>query len=41
VSRRLGELAGALAADQLTGIELVLGPHEPPDLVVWARVAPR
>jgi len=41
VSRRLGEVAGALAADQLTGIELVLGPHEPPDLVVWARVAPR
>lgn len=41
VAKRLGEVAGAIAADQLTGLELVLGPHEPPDVVVWARVAPR
>lgn len=40
-SRRLGEVAGALGSDQLTGIELVLGPHEPPDVVVWANVASR
>jgi hypothetical protein len=41
VPRRLGELAGAMAADELTGVELVLGPHEPADVLVWARVAPR
>jgi hypothetical protein len=41
VSRRLGEVAGALGSDRLTGLELVLGPHEPPDLVVWAKVASR
>jgi hypothetical protein len=40
-SRRLGEVAGILGSDQLTGIELVLGPHEPPDIVVWAKVASR
>lgn len=41
VPRRLGELAGAMAADELSGVELVLGPHEPADVLVWARVAPR
>ena len=41
VSRRLGEVAGAVAADKLAGLEIVLGPHEPPDVVVWARVSPR
>jgi len=41
VAKRLGEVAGALGSDQLTGLELVLGPHEPPDVVVWAKVASR
>ncbi|NVB83763.1 MAG: hypothetical protein HOV81_35640 [Kofleriaceae bacterium] len=41
VPRRLGELAGAMAADELSGVELVLGPHEPADVLVWARIAPR
>ena len=41
VATRLGEVAGALGSDQLTGLELVLGPHEPPDVIVWAKVASR
>lgn len=39
VPTTLGSLAGALGSEQLESVELVLGPHEPPDLVVWARVA--
>ncbi len=34
----LGQLAGALGSDHLQSIELILGPHEPPDIVVWAQV---
>ena len=41
VATRLGEVAGALGSDQLTGLTLVLGPHEPPDVIVWAKVAAR
>lgn len=39
VPRTLGQLAGALGSDRLESVELVLGPHEPPDVIVWARVA--
>jgi hypothetical protein len=41
VAKRLGEVAGALGSEQLTGLELLLGPHEPPDVIVWAKVASR
>jgi hypothetical protein len=37
----LGHLAGALGSDELRGLELVLGPHEPPEVLVWANIAPR
>ena len=39
VPKTLGQLAGALGSDRLDSVELVLGPHEPPDVIVWARVA--
>jgi hypothetical protein len=38
VPTSLGQLAGALGSDHLQSLELVLGPHEPPDVIVWARV---
>jgi hypothetical protein len=38
VPTNLGQLAGALGSDRLQSLELVLGPHEPPDVIVWARV---
>jgi hypothetical protein len=41
VSTRLGQVAGAVGSEVLQGVQLVLGPHEPPDVVVWARIAPR
>lgn len=41
VSRRLGEVAGAIGSEALQGVEVMLGPHEPPDVVVWATIAPR
>jgi hypothetical protein len=38
VPTMLGQLAGALGSDHLQSVELVLGPHEPPDVIVWAQV---
>ena len=40
VPRQLGALAGALGSDQLQSVELELGPHEPLEVVVWAKLAP-
>jgi hypothetical protein len=40
IPRDLGGLAGALASDKLQSLELQLGPHEPMDVVVWAKLAP-
>lgn len=40
VPRQLGALAGALASDVLQALELELGPHEPLDVIVWAKLAP-
>jgi len=38
VPKQLGELAGILDSDTLTSLELVLGPNEPPDLLLWTRL---
>jgi hypothetical protein len=37
VPTRLGQLAGALGGDP-RAIELELGPHEPPDVIVWVPI---
>lgn len=39
IPTKLGELAGALASDTTTGLELVLGPHEPLEILVWVKLA--
>lgn len=38
IPKQLGELAGILDSDQLASLELVLGPNEPPDLLLWTRL---
>ncbi|HEV7556517.1 MAG TPA: hypothetical protein VGO00_13720 [Kofleriaceae bacterium] len=38
VPRQLGELAGILDSERLTSLELVLGPNEPPDLLLWTKL---
>lgn len=38
--RHLGALAGAIGSDATVGLELLLGPHEPPSVFVWSAVAP-
>jgi hypothetical protein len=40
VPAELGQFAGALDADRPHSLELRLGPHEPPDVVVWGQLAP-
>ena len=40
VPARLGALAGALGSEAVEGLELELGPHEPPGVVVWSNVSP-
>ncbi len=40
IPKRLGAVAGALDSDKLESLEIELGPHEPPEVVVWAKLAP-
>jgi hypothetical protein len=40
VPRRLGAVAGVTGAETLLGVEVILGPNEPPDVLVWSPVLP-
>ncbi len=40
IPRHLGAFAGALGSDVLQSVELELGPHEPLDVIMWAKLAP-